>query len=341
MKGHYFQGYVLSLVVFLFGVLSLLPAILSPISLVFTLPLVFAPAVFTMVAAIGGFTNEKDFNLSNVNIWIFFRRYYTNRFFGCFRMIRNLFRGFLVYVLIAFIAFLALGNFGESFWPGLTEALNQLYFLSQNTSASDVISYINSSDVLLNFLLYVQGIAILFGSFSFFHGLFFYIPNAYLRTAVSVSSSRLGFALFSSTIRENRSRYFKLGISIGWPFIPLFLGGYIGGFALGVNLTNQSSLVFFIALCGALLGICLYIPFYGAGLPYLFGEMQIYFMQHSLDAAKKAMEDLKKQDVSQEDIDTMNHCIDDFENSLEKAKEEKKDGEVPSINEDDSNSDKE
>lgn len=318
LHGHYHQAYSVTLFFFVLCLLTALLTFLSPVTLFFTVPLVVAPGFFMLIASTGGFTQEKDFTFQNVNVWAIFRNYFSPSYFGCFRMLRNLFRGVLAFVLASFVTGSILSGFGEAIWPGFTLTMNELQSLLNNASMLDIYQFIQGNSILSSFIMWTQCVAFFFGVLSFLQGLSFYAMNAYLCASVQTNSPKMELALYRDTLRRNRALYYKKTWSLSWPLLPLFAVGLWGGMLLGMLFTNDSFLLWAFGLVGMSIMMSAYLPFYTVGLSVMYNEMEVFFMNYSLEAVEKAIQELEGQEkIQKEDLDTMKKSLEDFKKSVE------------------------
>ncbi len=82
--------------------------------------------------------------------------------------------------------------------------------------------------------------------------------------------------------------------------------------------TNDPFLLWAFGLVGMSLTMSAYLPFYTVGLSVIYNEMEVFFMNYSLEAAEKAIQELEGQEkIQKEDLDTMKKSLEDFKKSVE------------------------
>ena len=182
----------------------------------------------------------------------------------------------------------------------------------------DIYQFIQGNSILSSFIMWTQCVAFFFGVLSFLQGLSFYAMNAYLSASVQTSSPKMELALYRDTLRRNRALYYKKTWSLSWPLLPLFAVGLWGGMLLGMLFTNDSFLLWAFGLVGMSIMMSAYLPFYTVGLSVMYNEMEVFFMNYSLEAAEKAIQELEGQEkIQKEDLDTMKKSLEDFKKSVE------------------------
>ena len=93
----------------LFSIISLILAYLFPFSLILTVPFVIIPSwfAFNSVTSIKGVKNSE-----NVNFFVMFKAYFSPLFFGGYRLLFGLLKGFVTYLVVSSIAFMVFSNIG-------------------------------------------------------------------------------------------------------------------------------------------------------------------------------------------------------------------------------------
>ncbi len=93
----------------LFTIISLILAYLFPFSLILTVPFVITPSwfAFNSVTSIKGVKNSE-----NVNFFTMFKAYFSPLFFGGYRLLFGLLKGFVTYLGVSSIAFMVFSNIG-------------------------------------------------------------------------------------------------------------------------------------------------------------------------------------------------------------------------------------
>lgn len=249
-------GIIVSASQLLGTVLSFLPLV---ITIVFLLPLFFSSIILFH-------TINKGERLTLKAVINYFLFYFKRPFLGCFRVIFSLLKTFLfsfvLEIIFIFISYFIL----KTIDPNFSSSINELTNLYVNQSSSmEVIEYINGNESLQNLLFYSTTLPSIFTTLFFFYCISKQATCSLFTLSLDKKFSLISNLVYKKMVSSNRKLVYKYYWGLNWPMFVLALigaavGVYFSYINYGTNVIFSSSY----GLCGAFLGITIFLPFYFA-----------------------------------------------------------------------------
>ena len=149
------------------AMVAIAPALLSPVALVLTVPLVFAPSLYQYIVTLGGLSQDKEFNLQSGLGWRFFRTYFSPKFRGSFRLLWGLFKGIVAFDLSMAVLAVLFTSIGPSIWPDFDASMGEFASLVNAGAIGEASLYLQGNPSLLAFTSLLLGLAFFFEIFCF------------------------------------------------------------------------------------------------------------------------------------------------------------------------------
>jgi hypothetical protein len=294
--------------VFLITIGVLAVALWQPLSLYFTIPLVFLSFFFAYQLSISYV--HKGEEMGNRQFLSFYSAYFRMPFLGSYRVIRSALLSFLYSIafglLVAFLYYAIAINVSSAF---KTDWSNLLSYASNN-QVDATNSLLSSSPSLLLFeqtIALAEGIAIFF---AFFFYVAFYGLSPHLRSIIMGASPRISNAIFVGGIRKARGfwrDYFK---SL-WPLLVAEIVGFALGFLIAYYLSKDYTYWLMGGVSGALLFLTPLFPYYFEVAGLLMDKYRRAFSDYSISLAQKTLERLEEtKQMSEEEAQEMKKTID-------------------------------
>ena len=211
-------------------IVSLIVAYLLPYSLIVTIPLVVLPSFFSFTAmnTIKGTKNSED-----ASFWRLYRAYFSQLFFGGYRVWLGVLKGFITYFvssLIGYIFFDRLVLSKNSEYQAITEKMMNTADI--NEVANELLEFLSKPE-FAKFLFFSTAIALLLASIMFMHHIFKNSVkmrrNLFSRTPFPIRQ----FAMVDRQVRrKNRKFLLHTYFSCAWFIKLLILLGAAGGLTL-------------------------------------------------------------------------------------------------------------
>ena len=304
------------------AMVAIAPALLSPIALVLTVPLVFAPSLYQYIVTLGGLSQDKEFDLQSGLGWRFFRTYFSPKFRGSFRLLWGLLKGILAFDLSLAVLSIVFTYLGPLVWPDFDAAMGEFASLVNAGAIGEASAFLQGNLSLLSFTALLLGLAFFFAFALFLHNMFVYGMNTYCHAMFQSPIPSSVTMIYRNTIRERRGEFSKAYYGSFWPLYLLMALGYGLGMWLAMTLSTSLYVVLPIAMAGAFTFMAFFLPFFASGTGFLFQRFQPHFVRYSYERMKESLEQFKaQQDASQEDIDAFEDMLQKYGDEMKKMDE--------------------
>jgi len=280
-----------------------------PGSLYFTLPTIGMLFFFAYQLSLSYV--RKGSAMGNRQFSSFLGAYFRMPFFGCYRIIRNLFLSFLFSlvfgILVGFIYFEIADALSPAFQADWLVFVND-YSQNKMTEAYEVLAASESLAGWQNAVALVEMVAIYF---AFILYMAFYGLNPYLRSVIMGASPRVSNAIFVGGIHQAKGfwgDYFKTL----WPLFALAILGYGGGFALTHVFLSDAAHSAVGGVAGSILLLTPFLPYYFESAGLLMEKYRQAFSDYSITLAQRTLKQLEDaKQMSEEEAAEIKKSIDE------------------------------
>ena len=238
---------------------ALLPAALSPLILLLTVPLILLPALFSMQVSV--IQERVDRQVTVSRSFRYFRLYFIEPYRGVYRGIWTMIKAALIFLAASF-AMTIVFSLVASANPTLQTEIQELNEIMANNMSTTAISEYLENHLFISSMVNAVSLVCLFAAaMSIFFSLAkmsmagtnrFYYPN----------SSRASTFYYMAMYRENRTEIHYLNRVSFWYMPLLFTSGYLLGAAIGLASHSQMVITMVYALVGAVLFVVYFLPYY-------------------------------------------------------------------------------
>lgn len=305
-------------------ILALFLAYLIPVSLFISVPLIIIPVLFSFISenAANGKYGDKP-----TTIFAFIPIYFTNLFFGGFKLIHGFIKSFIVYLITSsFISIILVLTIGLND-PSFVEILNNSTNLTEIANINKMMEQLNQNQtfILISNISEISSFGV--ASYMFIHHVFTHSFKMYFNIFAKMPMPMKGInKLHAYAFRSIRRKFYKDYYSAIWFMAALFISGYAIGAIfsyLYLNLNFAQT-----EIIGLFTGMVLNLFF----IPYFYDVLLLIHKKYSpnyriafIELSKKSLDELAKQkSITEENEKELKDILKDFESSLDKKDEDKK-----------------
>lgn len=307
-------------------------ALIDPLLLYVTIPLIVLPALFSLQSGLTFLIAGKG--ISNRITTSFYFSYFVPPFKGCLRVVISFLKSLLVFIVASFVCGGIYYAIASATSPDFADAINKVaeYLSLQNLEPAminEAVNFIFTNSSLVSYYYCIQGISTGLASIYFIYLIFFNTLNAHLRSKVGGPSSAALNSLFKSLVSSDRKLYYGTYSVRNIPLFILFGLGFSISFAcFGLFLPTMPNYAEVVSLFAGTVAACLYIPYTLVSNDLFMRNNSISIKKFFIDFSIKSLEEMKAKAVfSQEQLDKANSSLQEAEKLLEDEMKKEKEKE--------------
>lgn len=297
--------------------ISLALALLSPITLFLTLPLLVFPSIFAFISVNAAL--EENIPSGAMSFFLLYRTYFTVNFVGCFKLIIGFLKAILCFFILTVICSIIGTFFIQNIDPQIIDTLISITEIEDELKfAEEFANFLNSGNsfaTIVEVTSYVSfgGAYLLFVHHTMINGIKYYM-NLLSRTPIFARDLN---TIFGVTFKKIKKQFYKDYYKSVW-LLPIVLAlGFAGGICLGKFVFNLDiALNIVIGWFGSFILILPFIPYYFDLTLIIFKKYQPTFVNTFIDLSIQTINEMKK---NENIVDEKEKEILDF---LEKQKAE-------------------
>jgi len=286
-------------VLVLLGTIAL--ELVIPAGTIISFPLLFCPIFFACYAILytikfgGTVTVGSTFKIGFT--------YFKNPNFGCFRLIRNLFKAVLVYLIAsAVLSIVCRYIFTNIYGADFTNSYDELMSFSTSLDMEAFVNFLSQESLAIDYINMYGSLANSCGIFAFVFGIIYSSISLYTRINLQQAPAPAVNGLVNEFLKSYRKEYRRDFWYLNWPIFLLLLVGFAAGYLIIIlGKFDYNYLIIITSLTGIIFMLP-YVPFMFANMEALFDKYGPEFKKTGERMAEEALDNLKQRDdLSEED----------------------------------------